>query len=415
MRRISLIAVLVAALLAPAAAQVLSPGEITDRIPQQLQEKYFDQLKAFAGDARAHKFAYPFSFSRVLDIQMAQQAAVDQRSISFDTYNNQTVLKITGNYFASYATAAMDYNHRTRQTFSDVVLPLLKIAAPRFNKVEELQAYAFEISHHVRNKVLGVDNEGFENVVYIFPRNAAERLVNATTPEQQQAAVLDGQIFVNGESFMMWLTGDPPEGQARPRKTEKKGRVELASLQPSAGSSPPIEPTVNPKLLGGPEPPPRFVTAETLGALKVEHAAAVARLTRDLDGQAHFLPYAPPDFIRFRNRAYLQLAVTTPLEAAATSGSRYKAAALAFDEHIAHLVRPVLAYFSQEPDFDGLDFSTSVKSSGSPAPVSVEFIFPMKTLRCYLSYECTGQELINAGVVLMNDDRVSLDLQTAEK
>ncbi len=78
-------------------------------------------------------------------------------------------------------------------------------------------------------------------------------------------------------------------------------------------------------------------------------------------------------------------------------------------------MRPVLAYFSREPDFDGIDFGTSVKLSDSSSPLAVEFIFPTKALRCYANYDCTGQQLINAGVVLINGDRVTLDLQAAEK
>ena len=175
MRNFTVITLVLAALVARAAAQVLSPAEIADPTAQALQDKYYEQLKAFASDAREHKFPYAFVFSRQLDVEQHEQARVDQRSLSFDTYNNQLVLKITGNYFASYSTAAMDFNHRTRQTFTDVVLPMLRIAAPRFNRVADFQAYAFEISHHIRTKVLDVDTEAFENVVYILPRTAAER------------------------------------------------------------------------------------------------------------------------------------------------------------------------------------------------------------------------------------------------
>ncbi|MGI9101457.1 MAG: hypothetical protein ACR2IF_03340 [Terriglobales bacterium] len=416
MRKINvLVLVLIAAVSLPIAAQVLSPGEIGDASSRDLQEKYFEQLKQFGVEARAHKFPYAFSFSRVLDVELPQQAGVDQRSVRFDVYNNRTVLEMTGNYFASYSTLAMDFNHRTRQTFSDVVLPLLKMAVPRFNQVDSFQAYAFEISYHIRNKVLGVENESFENVVYIFPRAAAERLVSASTPEQQQGAVLDGQVLVNGEPFMMWLTGDPPPGQGTPRKKEKNDRTEVASLQPTVGTSAPIEPTVNPKLLGLPEPPVRIVTAGTLGSLQAEYREVLARMVRELDSQAHFVPYAPPGFIAFKRGAYLQLSVTTPLDANASAGSRYKVAALAFDEHIAHLVRPVLAYFQPAKDFDGISFATSVKFSASPSPVAIEFMLPVKALRCYANFDCTGQQLIDSGIVLMNGDRISLELQTAEK
>ncbi len=417
MRKISVVLIsFVIATSITVSAQVLSPSEIGDDTQRALQEKYFEQLKQFGAEARAHKYPYAFYFSRVLDIQQPQQAAVDQRAIRFDSYNRQVVLEVTGNYFASYSSQLMDYNHRVRQSFEDVVLPLLKMEVRRFATAEGFQAYAFEISHHVRHKVIGVESETMENVVFVFPRNAAERLVKATTPDQQQAAVLDSQVLVDGGPFSMWLTGEPPKGSERPRKIEKKKeRIEVASLKPIVGASDPIEPTVNPKLLGIAEPPPRIVTDKTLGALQVEHDATINRLVRELDAEAHFVSYAPPSFIAFRNRTYLQLAVNTPLASSLGGSSRYKLAALAFDEHISHLVRPVVAYFPKDADFDGIDFSTSVKLSTSVSPLAVEFILPTPALRCYASYECTGQQLLNSGIVLMNGDRVTLELQIAEK
>jgi hypothetical protein len=45
---------------------------------------------------------------------------------------------------------------------------------------------------------------------------------------------------------------------------------------------------------------------------------------------------------------------------------------------------------------------------------AVEFFFPFSLLRCYQKYDCTGQQLIDGGTVLVNGERVSLDLQTAE-
>ena len=50
-----------------------------------------------------------------------------------------------------------------------------------------------------------------------------------------------------------------------------------------------------------------------------------------------------------------------------------------------------------------------------PARVqAVEFFFPFTALRCYQKYDCTGQQLIDNGVVLINRERVALDLQVAE-
>lgn len=82
------------------------------------------------------------------------------------------------------------------------------------------------------------------------------------------------------------------------------------------------------------------------------------------------------------------------------------------------MIRPVLAYFKGEQQFDGLGFSANVRVPGKPASSTsseaVEFFFPFSALRCYETYDCTGQQLIDAGAVLINGERVGLDLQVAE-
>jgi len=113
---------------------------------------------------------------------------------------------------------------------------------------------------------------------------------------------------------------------------------------------------------------------------------------------------------------FLQLSVTTTLPPSA-AGSQYRLAALAFDQHIAHLVRPVIAYFKDHSNFEGIDFSTTVRvisGSGDGSSLAVEFIFPLKVLDSYADFDSTGQQLIDAGFVLINGERVSLNLQAAE-
>jgi len=90
---------------------------------------------------------------------------------------------------------------------------------------------------------------------------------------------------------------------------------------------------------------------------------------------------------------------------------------MAFDDHVAHLIRPLLAYFKEEQEFDGIGFSTTVHLVGKSATgisEAVEFYFPLSSLRCYDKYDCTGQQLLDAGTVLINGERVALDLQIAE-
>jgi len=118
-------------------------------------------------------------------------------------------------------------------------------------------------------------------------------------------------------------------------------------------------------------------------------------------------------FIGFHEGAYLQLSMTTTLDQKQPV-SRYAAAALAFDDHVSHLVRPVLAYFQQDSSFDGVDFSTTVKGSAVEKTLSVEFFLPFSAMRCYAQYDCSGQQLLNSGIVLINGERAGLDLQASE-
>ena len=156
-----------------------------------------------------------------------------------------------------------------------------------------------------------------------------------------------------------------------------------------------------------------FSLQETLSKLDRQNQDAIARLTKDLDSEAHFLAYAPPGFIGFRQGAYLQLSISTKLNVPAES-SRYKLAALAFDEHVSHLVRPVLNYFPADSDFDGITFSSMVHVADGSSPLAVEFFLPFRVMRCFASYDCTGQQLLDSGTVVMNGERAALDLQVAE-
>jgi hypothetical protein len=114
-----------------------------------------------------------------------------------------------------------------------------------------------------------------------------------------------------------------------------------------------------------------------------------------------------------RQGAYLQLSIATQLNAA-TGTSRYKLAVLAFEEQVSHLVRPMLSYFQQDTDFEGVDFSSMVQVRDGSSPLAVEFFLPFRTMRCFASYDCTGQQLLDSGTVVINGERAALDLQLAE-
>jgi hypothetical protein len=367
-------------------AQVLSPAEIADPAIRSLQQSHLEELHAITGALTNHHFPYAFYFSRRLDLTEREQVRSDQRSIQFDRFKGQIVLKVTGNYFAAYSAERMSKEERAGRTYRDVMLPILQAAAPALAKAQVPDAFALEISHHVIRKVLGVDTESMENVVLILPKASAQLLMEARDEAGRDAAVLQGAAYLNGAPVSFW-----------PGEVKESPAVQV-SAAPAA-----------------PAAPPRPANAPT--KLEAEYRDTFVGMLKELDSQAHFVPYAPPSFISFRGGQYVQLAITTTL-ALSDSGSQYKLAALAFDRHIAHLIRPVLACFKDSVDFTGIDFSTTVSLAGGNAPgeggEAVEFILPLSALRDYAQFNLTGQQLLDAGVVLINGDRAGLDLQMAE-
>jgi len=97
-------------------AQVLSPAEIADPAIRSLQQSHLEELHAITGALTNHHFQYPFYFSRRLDLTEREQVRSDQRSIQFDRFNGQIVLKITCNAFAAYSAGRMSKEERAGRT-----------------------------------------------------------------------------------------------------------------------------------------------------------------------------------------------------------------------------------------------------------------------------------------------------------
>jgi hypothetical protein len=413
-------------------AQVVSPFEMQDPAMRRLQQKYLEDLKSIGSDLKDHKFPYAFYFSQRLDIDEAVQQQIDQRSIRFEKYNGAVTLEITGNYYASYSAERLDSDHRVRQTYVDVILPILQTVIPHFQTQHEFAEFAVEVSHHVRKKVMGVDTEYPENVVVVVPRELAAKLINTPELSAQQQLMVDAEVYFNSEPTVLWLTGEKPArdqsrdtfataGKQPPRKGRRGKKSDIEDEIPDDVPQTRMPVPVFQTAIRNPPPelreaPLHDSSPDALKALQDAHKEDIEKLLQDLNSSAHFVPYAPPMFVPFKLGAYLQLSMTTELDAD-SSGSQYKQAALAFDRHISHLLRPVLAHFKDASKFDGIDFSTTVKVADDKANThtqAVEFILPFVALRCYANFDCTGQHLLNQGYVLINGERVALELQSAE-
>ena len=387
-------------LMASATAQVLSPAEILDPEMRALQEKHFPELKAAAVEITSHSYPYRFYLSRTLDLTEHKEQQSDQRAIRFSKFQRQMVVQVTGNYFASYSGRLMDRTERVKRTYLDVMLPIVSAIAPRIAGEQRVTAYAIEISHHVRQEVLGVTVENLENLAVIIPKSMAEKAATSRDVVDELTALRASSVYVDGSLISLW----PDEGEASSPKPEVDTRPVAAPA--------PLESAAVARNAPSPDPSPT-----ALRQRQTSYQELLDRIVRELDSSAHFVSYSPPVLVAFHKASYLQLSVTTNLSAAAM-GSQYRIAALAFDNHISHLIRPLLAFFKESPDFDGILFSSTVKipakTPDSPVTQSVEFVLPFTELRRYENYDITGQQLINSGYVLINGERVGLDLQAAE-
>ena len=407
--------------------QVLSSLEVDDPGARILQQRYAAELRGCADDLRALHFPYAFYFSRYLDLDERDQKKYDSSSVRFDKYSNQNVLEITGNYYAAYTGERMDRSARFRSTYRDVMLPLLKATVPHFGDDLAFDAFALEISHHVRQKVMGVMTERPENLVLILPIENARKLAKAADVKEQQTAWFEAQAFVNGDPVQL-LPGEKdeftvvnrdPEKPPTPAEPSDKRAAEVggsvaAALARMKNGNAPVSPVMDPNPFAALDlTPVRDTSTAALKQLQSENQDKIYRLLKGLESQAHFVAYAPPSFIAFHDHIYLQLSLSTNLPAN-SAGSRYKLAAFTFDDQVAHLIRPVTTYFQRQTDFDGIVFSTSIHLEGTDTSEAVEFFLPLSAMRCYEQYDCTGQQVITSSYVFINGERVSLDLQIAE-
>jgi hypothetical protein len=138
------------------------------------------------------------------------QKHLDRRSLRFATFNGETVLEVTGNYYAVYPHERMDANERIRQTFEDVLLPILRVMISRFPNDAPAHGYVLEVSHRVRGRVLGVPFRTTENVALALSRDAAEQLAAAKNRGEQQAVLGEVHAYRNNEPITLRLAGHAP-------------------------------------------------------------------------------------------------------------------------------------------------------------------------------------------------------------
>src|ERR1700687_2771707 len=203
---------------APSASAQVSPAEILNPDLKVLEETYFPQLKALNQSVAKTRFPFPFSLSRYVGIEPAQQAETDSRGLEFVRFQDRVILKVTGNYNAAYDAARLTQNERAANTFRAVVLPILNLAVAALPPDLACDGIGFEISHHTRARDRSYDYEGKENVVVVLDRDDAWALSRASTDHERQEILNRSKVFISGKDFGLSLTErDPLNVQALPR------------------------------------------------------------------------------------------------------------------------------------------------------------------------------------------------------
>ncbi len=189
---------------------VAPPSSIPDPNLRTLQQRYFKELTCVGMQISALPLPDRFYLSP-LDAYERPQKHPDQRSLRFGTFNGETVLEVSGNYYAVYLREGMNANERARQTFEDVLLPILKVMVSPFPTYPAgVQGYVLEVSHRVRGRVMGFSRLKTENVALVLSHAAAEQLVAAKNLSEQQAVLGEVHVYLNAEPIMLRLAEQAP-------------------------------------------------------------------------------------------------------------------------------------------------------------------------------------------------------------
>jgi hypothetical protein len=424
-----------------AAAQV-SPSEILNPDLKALEQSYLPQLKTLNQSIARTKFPFPFYLSRFVGLDPAQQPEADSRGFEFVRFQDRVILKVTGNYNAAYDSARLTRNERAAGTFRAVVLPILNLVTAALPEDLSCDGMGFEISHHVHTRDPSYEYEGKEILVVVLDRDDAWALSRASTDLERQEIVNRSKVYVSGTEFGLSLTErDPLNVQALPRSIPAKpdatssarsstaaGHSSLLKSNLSLPSPSPVVPsTADPVSASGNPTVPSPKTADPQPAsppptqaeadhLSEKYQSQLTALAKEGAAKFHFVDYAPPTFVVFRDQMALQMTLRNSIQFGPVKGSIYKRAAESFDLFLAPHLKDLSDKIPADLEFQLLDFSVLNKLSPGAKGTSeaIEFICPRVGLKQFVNAEITNQEFLDQSVILVNGVRIALNLQLVE-
>ena len=423
----------------------VSPAEILSPQLKVAESKYLPQLQSLNRAIASTTFPFPFVISRYVGLDPKSQVGIDTRGVEFVKFHDRVVLKISGNYNAAFNSDRLSQNQRVERAFNDVVVPILRLLPQEIPVDLTCDAIGFEISYHVQTGSRNYEYEGGEILAVVFDKADAFTFLKSRDSERQN--ILNRSVvFVNGKEFGLALGERNPfrleeldkpasSGQAAAQSTASSNPVKdkrLATIEPDLPlalqrSTAPVSadpgfslPGLN-RSTGHKEA--ETLTPSLLAATQADTDRLQAKYQSQLDAlgkegleKLHFAEYAPPDFVIFRQRVFLQVTLRNPEGFDKNAGSIYKRAAQSFDLFVAPQLKALLAKVPVDSELSGLDITVlnQLATKTQPSSEAIEFVCRFKSLRQFVDAEITNQDLINQSVVLVNGVRIALNLQEVE-
>lgn len=401
----------------------VSPAEIRDPQLETVEKTYLPQLISLNRAIGSTKFSYPFRLRRYLGQRQLKLISADTRGVEFVKFDGRVVLKISGDYHAAYNAELLTKNQRASRVFEDTIIPILRLIPAQIPANVPCDGMGFEIAYNLRTVTKNYDYEGTEMLVVVFDKADAFSFLKSNETTRQE--ILNRSlVYVDNQEFGLALVERdpfparnldrsawyhhqpaPPSDTAQDKPASTHG-AELASAGSNRGLAGQQSGVVSTSA----------VTSSDLKRLQARYQKPLDALAKEGFTKFHFVDYAPPSFVEFRGRIYLQVTLRNPQHFDIETTSIYKRAAQSFDLFLAPQLKGVLEKVPASAALEGLDLTVlnQLASKSTPSSEAIEFACPIKPLREFINAEITNQELIKQSVVLVNGERIVLDLQRVE-
>jgi hypothetical protein len=419
----------------PSFAQV-SPVEILNPQLKATEQAYLTKLGTLNQAITKIKFPFVLSLNRYAGLDPKDQIGADARGLEFVNFHDRLVLKLTGNYNAAYNSDLLTLNQRSNRVFDEVIVPILQMLPNHFAPSDDFDAFGFEIAYHVRRKTGDYEYEGKEILVVVLDKSDALTYSSALQDSKRQDVLNRSEIYVDGKPFGLALgERDPFTVEALERSVRKRpGPPSDRRTVAVSNSTDADERTVRavesriPLFRASSTDPPKGVAkpeeqvshpAPTQGeaeSLQRKYQSQLDALRKEGAASFHFVDYAPPSVVVFRNQLFLQLSLRNPQSFDKDATSIYKRAARSFDLFLAPQLKPILDKIPGTQEISGLDITivNDLTSKSAHSSEALEFICSLKGLRQFAAAEITNQQLIDQSVVMVNGVRIALNLQQVE-